>query len=95
MELLRQVISRPEPTDIPALAMVLIEGSEGVGKSAVVNSLMSEALRHEAELGRAAEWVVMRASGDSQAPLMTCRNILRWILELAGELDAEALSWLL
>jgi hypothetical protein len=90
MELLQRVVSGRLAATTSSVTMVGVEGVAGVGKSAIVESLMRDAMSS----GKG-QWMLLRGSEDVSTPFMACRNIVRWMLEQDSEPEADSLSWLL
>jgi hypothetical protein len=89
---LREAIAGTVP-DAVGVSFVMIRGESGSGKSAMVDTLMREAV--EDEVLSEVQWFVLRGQADDSIPFMACRSILYWLLEQSGEKDAEDLSWLM
>lgn len=78
----------------PGVALVVVEGEPGMGKTALAAALMREAAVQGAS---ARQWVLVAGADEDPVPLAGCRSVLRQLLELHGvpESQAEQLSWLL
>lgn len=90
MDLLRGAVA-PTSDDRGAPArptVVILEGEDGIGKSAVLDALLQEA-------PAGSHWTRLQAAAHLNVPFMACRNILCHVLELQGEVDANRMSWLL
>ena len=71
------------------VVLILVEGGAGIGKSAIAEKLIWDALQPQ----HATKWLLLRGH-ESSVPFEMCRNILKWLLELDGEAEAADLSWL-
>jgi hypothetical protein len=90
MELLQRAIGNSRGGASPlSISVVGIEGVEGVGKSAILDSLTRTSMRYGGQR------MLMRGSEDLSTPFMACRDILRWMLQQDSEPEADTLSWLL
>ena len=68
------------------VALVVIEGEAGSGKSAMVCDVLQK--QH------VTKWLLVRGEASTVAFGM-CRSILKWLLEMDDEPEAAAWSWLL
>ena len=81
-------------TDV-GIQLVALGGSPGIGKSAIVETLMSTTEESGDGQGQK-RWFLLQGAGcDSITPFTACHDILRWFLEIHGEPEAERIAWLL
>ena len=86
--------SNAGPQTDAGIQLVALGGPPGIGKSAIVESLMSAA-EESGDEQRRKRWFLFQGAGCDSTPFTACHDILRWFLEIHGEPEAERIAWLL
>eukprot|EP00873_Tetraselmis_striata_P020689 jgi/Tetstr1/440953/TSEL_029222.t1 len=91
MKLLERALDFSNLADATGVVLVVVEGEAGVGKSALAETIMQQGLATGT-----LQWLLVRGTEyDDSSPLLACRAIVCWLLELQGDPCAESMSWLM
>eukprot|EP00873_Tetraselmis_striata_P026006 jgi/Tetstr1/446270/TSEL_033814.t1 len=91
MKLLKRALDFSSLADATGVVLVVVEGEAGVGKSALAETVMQQGLATGT-----LQWLLVRGTEyDDSSPLLACRVIVCWLLELQGDPCAESMSWLM
>eukprot|EP00873_Tetraselmis_striata_P033056 jgi/Tetstr1/453320/TSEL_040311.t1 len=91
MKLLHRTLGFGDVADPTGVVVVVLEGEAGVGKSALAETIMQQGMATGMR-----QWLLVRGTEyDDSSPLLACRAIVCWLLELQGEPHAESMSWLM